>query len=829
VEVKNHILKSNQMNRLKYYSFLCLALLVNLACQDEVTLNSKENFDFGWKFYAGETEDVQSTSFNDSDWRTVNLPHDWSIEGNFNKNNSSFSRGGWLPTGKVAYRKHFSVPASHKNKRLVIYFDGAYRNSEVYLNGHLLGKRPFGYIAFHYDMTDYIKFGKENVITVKLDNSNQPGSRWYTGTGIYRHVHLITTDKLYIPVWGNYIKANQVANNKAEIDIETTVKNDFNESKVIDVEITIFNEEGVLVASKTTSNTILRNKTIQNKVSLVIENPILWNTDNPHLYSVKTELIHNNEKVFEETTKTGIRTLEYSHVNGFKLNGKLTKLKGVCLHHDGGPLGAAVHRRTIERQLEKLREMGCNAVRTAHNPFSEEFLNICDEKGFLVMNEAFDEWETAKAPTTTQNGKKIKIEVQKYAHIFKKWSDKDLTDFVLRDRNHPSVIMWCIGNEIGEMRYAEAAKTGKRLVNIVHELDYRPATNGVHGYASLKRPNQEAAATSDIYGYNYIKDWRLKHEREQFPNVMAVVTEHESAQSFYPRATYLYGKEKKAWWNKLNYEHKESYDWVERRDIRGESGMEAWKLVQERDYLMGMFIWTGWDYIGETIPFGWPARSSSFAPIDLAGFPKDGYYFYQSQWSDKPMVHIFPHWNLKGMEGKTVQVYSYTNGDEVELFQDGKSLGKQKNNINSVEYQTWNVVYNPGELKAVSYKNGKVTAEKVVKTAGEPAQIKIETRKTEMKASGQDLIYVECSIVDKDGNEVPTANNLLKFHIEGPATIAGVGNGDNMGLEPFNAKQRTAFNGKCLAIIQSTQKSGNVRVTIKSEGLQLATINLKCK
>lgn len=812
--------------KIKYYLVFALLLCLQVACVNTKKSNSKESFDFGWKFYADEIPGSEKVNFDDSTWRNVDLPHDWSIEGDFSKDNPTFSRGGWLPTGKVVYRKRFHMPKENETKRTVIYFDGAYRNSEVYINGQFLGKRPFGYIPFYYDLTEFLVFGKENVLTVKLDNSEQPGARWYTGTGIYRHVHLITTDKIFIPVWGTYIVANDFSKDKAIVEIQTTVKNDFLSDKNIIIKQKAFAPDGKNV-SEISKNVLVKANSEQNiSMDLIINHPELWGQRNPNLYTVQTSVYLEGQVIYSEKNKTGIRKLEFDKDFGFKLNGKVTKLKGVCLHHGGGPLGAAVHRRTIERQLEKLREMGCNAVRTAHNPFSEEFMEVCDEMGFLVMNEAFDEWETPKAPTTTQNGKKKKVLVHKYAHLFEKWAEKDLTDFVMRDRNHPSVIMWSIGNEIGEMRYERAAKTGKKLVDIIHKLDYRPATNGVHGYGSLKRPNQKAAATSDIYGYNYIKDWRLNLERENYPNVMAVITEHESAQSFYPRATYLYDENKKAWWDALNYEFKESYNWVEKRDIRGESGMQAWQLVKARDYLMGMFIWTGWDYLGEVIPFGWPARSSSFAPIDLAGFPKDGYYYYQSQWTQEPMVHIFPHWNLKGMEDKRVRVYGYTNGDSVELFQDGKSVGKKINN-DTINYQYWDLIYKPGVLKAVAYKKNKKVAEKVVKTAGEPAQIKIETRKTEMKANGQDLIYVECSIVDKDGNEVPVANNLLEFYIEGPATIAGVGNGDNMGLEPFKAKQRTAFNGKCLAIVQSTRESGSIKLTVKSKGLEATSIKLK--
>ncbi|MEM6830977.1 MAG: DUF4982 domain-containing protein, partial [Bacteroidota bacterium] len=461
------------------------------------------------------------------------------------------------------------------------------------------------------------------------------------------------------------------------------------------------------------------------------------------------------------------------------------------------------------------------------NPFSEEFMDVCDSMGFLVMNEMFDEWEVVKEPATTQNGKKIRIPVTFYAHLFEKWSDKDLTDFVLRDRNHPSVIMWSIGNEIDQMHEPEGEAIGKRLAAIIHELDDRPVTNGVNGYGWGNWPDSAAAATSDIYGYNYIKGDGLDKEREENPGVKTIITEHASAQSFYPRATYLYGSAKKAWWDKLGYEHQDAYEWVERRDLRGERGINAWKWVKARKHVMGMFIWTGWDYLGEVIPFGWPARSSSFAPIDLAGFPKDGYYFYQSQWTDEPMVHIFPHWNLEGAEGDTVTVYAFTNGDEVELFQDGKSKGKRTNDPDSVQYQSWEVVYQPGELKAIAYKQGEKVAEKMIRTAGPPAAIKVETRRSEMKANGQDLIYVECTILDEAGNEVPTADNLLSFEVEGPATIAGVANGDNMGLEPFKSNKRKSFNGKCLVVLQSTKTPGEITCSVRAEGLEGVEINLR--
>ncbi|MDE5417527.1 DUF4982 domain-containing protein [Labilibaculum sp. DW002] len=810
-------------------SILLLIIIFLASCQANQPTNTKELFDFNWKFSKGEAIDSENPDFDDTSWQDVDLPHDYSIEGPFSKENASFSRGGWLPAGKCAYRKSFKVSKSKLDKRFVIYFDGVYRNSEVWINGHFLGKRSLGYIAFHYDLTKYINFDANNIITVIIDNSSQPGSRWYSGTGIYRHVHLITTNKLYVPVRGNYIVANDYNDESATIKLETKVQNDSDAKKDIIIRHTAFNPDGQAVNSIDLQETLLskENKIINSELN--IESPSLWNPSTPNLYSIKTELIEDGKTIYSETNKTGIRKLEFNAQNGFLLNGKNIKLKGVCLHHDGGPLGAAVYERTIERQLEILREMGCNAVRTAHNPFSEEFMNVCDRMGFLVMNEMFDEWEQAKSPATTQNGKKIRIPVDFYAKEFKKWADIDLKDFVLRDRNHPSVIMWSVGNEIEQMMSDEGAPIAKRLAEIVHELDYRPVTNGVYGYGWDRWPNDSAVSHSDIKGYNYIKDDGFDKERSLFPSALAIVTECESAQSFYPRSTYLYDDAKKQWWNALQYESQEAYEWTEKRGITGDSGMEAWRAVKKRPHVMGQFIWTGFDYLGEVIPFGWPARSSSFAPLDLCGFPKDGYYFYQSQWSDEPMVHIFPNWNLNGMEGKLVDVFAFTNGDEVELFQDGKSLGKKSNDKKGVEYQTWKVKYKAGELKAISYLNGEKVAEKTLKTAGKEKKISLSVRRTEMKSDSQDLIYVECTIFDAEGNIVPNASNKINFSIEGPATIVGVGNGNNMSHEPFQASYRKAFKGKCLVIIKSTKEKGQILFSAHSKGLESSNLQLESK
>ncbi len=814
------------------YTTLFAALFA--VCAASAAQNSQELFDYGWRFTKGEATGSEQPNFNDKKWDVVNLPHDWSIEGPFSQENPAFSRGAWLPTGKCAYRKSFYADNADRDQRFVIYFDGAYRNAEVYINGELLGMRPMGYIAFHYDMTPHIKFGAENVITVKLDNSSQPGSRWYTGTGIYRHTYLIKTPKLYIPVWGNYITAKDVTKcgKEATVAFETTVQNEQSADTNIAIRYTISDAEGNFVAEKMSDSvTLASGETMVAKSNVQVMNPTLWTLDNPHLYSVKSEVLSGEEVIFSEVERCGIRTLEYNHDSGFFLNGEHVKLKGVCLHHAGGAMGSAIHRRTTERQIEKLKEMGCNSIRTAHNAFSEEFLDVCDSMGMLVMVETFDEWELFKKPTVMVDGVKKNIPVDYYAKHFKEWADRDYTDMMLRDRNHTSIIMWCIGNEIEQMHKPDGTAIGQRLADITHSLDYRPVTNGAHGYGWNKWPLSETVATSDIYGYNYITEDGMDKERSLQPYKMAVITEHQSAQRFYPRGLYFFNKEEEmAWWEKLNYKSDGSYKWVtEKRDYMGTPAIDAWRAIKERDYIMGLYIWTGWDYLGEVIPYGWPARSSSFAPIDLAGFPKDGYYFYQSQWSDEPMVYIFPHWNWVGYEGEQITVTGFTNGDEVELFINGVSQGRRSNDLDAVEYQTWDVTYEPGELKAVSYYKGAKIAEKVINTAGEPAAIVATTRRTEMRAGGQDLIYVECSVVDKDGNEVPTANNVIEFKVSGAATVVGVDNGDNMCHEPFKASSHSAFNGKCLGILQSTMKSGAIKLEVISKGLKGTTLQLYTK
>ncbi|WP_109831908.1 glycoside hydrolase family 2 TIM barrel-domain containing protein [Reichenbachiella versicolor] len=807
-----------------------IVLLMGLtSCSTTYQPNTIENFDFDWKFAKTDIKGAEAMTFQDESWEDVELPHDWSISGPFSKENPSYSRGGWLPTGKCTYRKTFELSPEKKGQRILIYFDGAYRNSKVWINGNFLGERPYGYVAFYYDMTEHINYSGKNTITVKLDNSEQPGSRWYSGTGIYRHVKLISTNKLYIPIWGSYLVANDCNTENGTLKVETTVKNDFSEVKDFTIKYSLKDPSGNIVATQEGSGNLSTSESKVFSEVINVSSPKLWDTENPNLYTLTTTLISEGQVIYTKDNKTGFRNMQYNNENGFILNGKTTKLKGVCLHHAGGPLGSAIHRRTIQRQMEILKEMGVNAVRTAHNQFSEEFLEVCDEMGMLVMNEAFDEWEVVKKPTTFhEDGEKERIPVKFYAHLFKENSDRDLTDMVLRDRNHPSIFMWSIGNEIDQMRDEDGPVIAKHLQDIIHKYDYRPATCGVNGYAWGQFPNEEAMSIMDVAGYNYMKDENILQQRETYPERKMIITECGSAVPFRARGEFYLPSQKEG--NTiLPYSHKDTKTFLDRRE-EYEAGMYAWRIVRNKPYVMGQFIWTGFDYLGEVIPYSWPARSSSFGPIDLCGFPKDAFYYYQAQWKDGiDMVHLAPHWNWKGHEGEIVPVTVFTTGDEVELFLNGKSLGTKHHDITQADALYWDVKYTSGELKAVAKRDGNVIAEKSVVTTGAPAKIELFSRRSTMTADSQDLIYVEVSILDTDGNLVPLADNLVNFELEGEATIAGVGNGFNLSHEPFQADYRKAYNGKCLAILKSTKKAGEIKLTATSNGLKSAILGLSSK
>ncbi|WP_271784022.1 glycoside hydrolase family 2 TIM barrel-domain containing protein [Aquimarina algiphila] len=775
----------------------CSVIWLFIGCQDtQFTIAKTIKINDNWKFVQEDIPKAKEIDFDDSRWETVDLPHDWSISKPFSQENPSFSRGAWLPAGISYYRKNIDLSEIGENQKVFIHFEGAYRNAEVWINNHYLGKRPSGYAAFEYELTPFISSENENIITVKLDNSEQPGSRWYSGNGIYRDVYLITKNDIYIPTWGTYVTTPKVNSNSAIINVETSLKNTKVTDEKVTLKISIIDDEGVEVIKKQKEVILKQESEQKEKIELILNTPKLWGVNSPNLYTVKVELFEGNLSIDTKTVKAGIRSMVYTVEDGFVLNDKPLKVKGVCLHHGAGPLGAAARKTSYERQIRILKEMGANAVRTAHNPFDTEFLETCDEMGMLVMNEAFDEWEIAKEPQTfREKGNKIRIPVSYYAHLFKEYSDKDLTDFVIRDRNHPSIFMWSIGNEIDQMHDESGVAIAKRLSNIIHKYDYRPATCGVNGYGWDKWPHEPAVAQIDVPGYNYAKGKNYDKEHDDFPNRKMIVTEHTSAQMIANRGEYYPFKNKDQTLQlDLPIEHPDTEKFLKSRNFYA-GGMQAWQDVKNRSFVMGAFIWTGWDYLGETIPYAWPARSSSFGVIDLAGFPKDGYYYYQSEWSDKPMIHTFPHWNWKGHEGEKINLNVFSNTKEVELFVNGVSQGKKINNSNNADMLSWEVLYQPGTVKAIGYTDGRKIIEEEIKTAGTTNSLQLEV------TDSSEVTYIEVTALDVNGIFVATAENLINFEVEN-AKIIGVGNGNNRSLEPFVANYRKLYNGKCVVILQ---------------------------
>ncbi len=780
-------------------------------------------FDLDWKFTLGEHQDAQVPEFDDSRWRDVDLPHDWSIEGPYDGNASTGGSGGYLPTGVGWYRKHFTVAASAREGRVWIEFDGVYENSEVWINGHRLGKRPFGYISFHYDLTPHLVDG-DNVIAVRVDNSNQPNTRWYSGSGIYRHVRLVVTNKIHISHWGIYITTPEVSNNSATVVINTMIEKYGSSQGRIMLRSILIDPKGNEVAQVETNELQIPTNKIEIEQKKQIDTPSLWSIETPVLYTLRTEILQNGIPIDEVNTSFGIRKIEYDVDHGFLLNGKHVKMNGVCLHHDGGCLGAAVPERLWQRRLGILKTMGCNAIRTAHNPPAPEFLDLCDQMGFLVMDEAFDEWTIGK----TEHG---------YHKYFDQWAEHDLIDFIHRDRNHPSVVMWSVGNEVREQPREAGHEVLRKLAEIVrHEDPTRPFTQGCDNIAADGgSTTPEFLELLDIVGYNYVDRWHERRElyysidRHEHPDWKMVGTESSSVGGI--RGGYSLGRDPNV--IRPNYNT---------RMIRAE---QLWKFEAMHDYIIGDFMWTGIDYLGES---WWPGKNSSSGVIDLCGFPKDGYYFYQSQWTQEPMIHLFPHWNWPGYEGKVIPVLCYSNCDAVELFLDDKSYGEKRlefprqgtsggwnryanpriNSTTADLHLSWDVPYEPGVLRAIGKKNGQIVCTQEVRTTGQAAAIRLKVDRDSI-SNTRDIAHVEVQIVDTDGNIVPTADDLVQFTIEGPGRIIGVDNGNPRDHEAHQAQQRRAFNGLCLAILQSSSEPGKIRFTARSEGLKETSAEITVK
>jgi beta-galactosidase len=771
-----------------------------------------------WKFFLGDTLAAKNPGFNDGGWRLLHLPHDWSIEGSFGEQHPATTGGGALPTGMAWYRKSFTVPAASKGKRVYINFDGVQSNSEVWINGHYLGKRPNGYSSFRYDLTPFLHYGSnKNVLAVKVDNSAQPASRWYTGSGIYRKVWLLTTGAIAFDQWGVFVTTPRVSPAAATVRVKATILNRLHKSDRVSIRTRIFDAAGRQVATKTVTGIALIDSLQTAYNELTVQRPRLWSVNDPYLYHVTTQVLKGTTVLDEETSSLGVRTFHFDAATGFYLNGAPLKILGVCNHHDLGALGAAFNTRAAERQLEILKAMGTNAIRTAHNPPAPELLDLCDRMGFLVMDEAFDMWRKRKNK-------------QDYHQNFEEWSRRDLADMVRRDRNHPSVFIWSIGNEIREQFDSTGLTITRQLAAIVKSEDStRPVTSALTENFPEKNFIYQSGAL-DVLGFNY----KLEAYGElpaRFPGQKFLATETSSALA--TRGHYDMPSDSNRLWPPDSkspftgntdltvsaYDHVYAY-W-------GSSHEDGWKAVKKYSHMAGIFIWAGFDFLGEPVPYPWPARSSYYGVVDLAGFPKDAYYLYQSEWTDKAMLHLFPHWNWQ--PGKVVDVWAYYNGaDEVELFLNGRSLGRKKKAGDSLHVQ-WRVPFEPGTLKAVSRLNGKTVLTREIKTAGQPAQLELVADRKAIRANGEDLSFVTVRVLDAAGNLVPRADNLVNFTIRGAGELAGVDNGLQTSMESFKAPQRKAFNGLCLAIVRSKKQSGPIIVVATSEGLPPATLSLTSK
>lgn len=810
------------MNRYFFLLVLCaFGIQAATPLMVRVTGERRINFDSGWRFFKGEVEGAEQPGFNDAQWRELNLPHDWAIEGPFDPKYGA-STGGLPVAGTGWYRKTFTLPETARRRAITIMFDGAMANAHVWLNGQELGSRPYGYSSFYFDLTGKVRFGADaNVIAVRL-TPEERASRFYPGAGIYRNVWLDVTDPVHVSEWGTNVTTPSVTAAKATVRVATQVENRGAQTVQATIRTSILDADGKQIAVRNADAAIPGGGGQNITGELAVPRPRLWDVANPYLYSVITEVVQGSRVMDRYVTPFGIRSIAFSKEHGLELNSRQIKFQGVCLHSDLGALGMAVNRRAIERELQILKGAGVNAIRTSHNPPSPELLEYADKLGFLVIDETFDMWRIPKVP----NG---------YAKYFDEWSERDARDLARRDRNHPSVVMWSIGNEVGEQGRPDGWQVAKRLVDFFHQEDpTRPTTAAFDNWQSAIK--NKLAETVDIPGFNY-KPNHYEEILKDHPNW--VIYGSETASTVSSRGVYHLPLEN---YRKHPSKQVTSYDVV----------APSWAMPPDVEFyyqdaipsqVLGEFVWTGFDYLGEPTPYSggrggatdWPARSSYFGMVDLAGFPKDRYYLYQSRWTTKPMVHVLPHWNWEA--GQKIPVMAYSNADEVELFLNGKSLGRKKRFAETFEIPVgqnvspdlkfatkyrflWQVEFQPGTLRAVAYKDGKQVAADEVRTAGPPARIRLIPDRAEIRADGQDLSYLTVRIEDKDGNLCPAADNMVRFAVTGPGATAAVDNGNAASDEPFQADHHTAFNGLALVIVRSKNgAAGRVHVTAVAEGL----------
>ena len=825
---------------------LCRALLLCLVACLPMSGHAMERqlWDAQWRFALADSPEMAQLSYDDSAWRVLNLPHDWAIEGNFYVKNPSGAVGGALPGGVGWYRKRLMLTDNNEHSRYVLHFDGAFMNTSVYVNGKLVGIRPYGFIGFGFDITPFLNKKGENVVAVRIDNAQQPNCRWYTGCGIYRHVYLLRSDEVRFAQWG--VQVLPVLKGRgANITLNSTIESFATQARKLSLKQMVYDAEGRCVAQSTTPCVAHEGKnTVSQKIKMT--NAKLWWPHAPYLYKVVSQLIDGKKVLDRDTTTMGLRNIAFDAKTGFAINGRNTKLNGVCLHGDLGCLGSAINEDALYRQLRMMKDMGANAIRCSHNPPAPELLHMCDTMGLMVMDEAFDQWRTGKTQFD-------------YALFFDKWAEKDITDMVLRDRNHPSIILWSIGNEVLEQwntdknqgvdlddvnillnnardpsrladnkELSDNSKITRWLADIVRRNDpSRLITAGCNETS----PNNHLfkSGAIDVIGFNYHSK-QVAKVPENFPGKPFLLSESVSAlqtRGFYAMPSdsirRLPGKRRpfidtsflcSAYDNSCT-------SWSATHEA-------TWDVVKHTPFCSGQFIWTGFDYIGEPTPFNFPARSSYFGIVDLAGFPKDAYYLYQSEWTNKTVLHLFPHWNW--MPGQTIDLWCYyNNADEVELFVNGQSRGV-KRKANEHEYHVmWRERFEPGTVRVVSRKAGRQVAERTVNTAAQPHHLRLTPNRKTLLANGRSLVFITVEVVDKDGNLCPWAENEVFFSLNGHASIAGVDNGSPFSLERFKDNRRKAFFGKCLVVVQAGNDEGEVNLKAKSIGLEDAELKLEIK
>ncbi|MGV8828327.1 MAG: glycoside hydrolase family 2 TIM barrel-domain containing protein [Breznakibacter sp.] len=773
----------------------------------------------GWKFHKGDAQEAFKPTYDDSRWQSVTVPHDWAIYGPFDRSNDlqevaitqnlenqasvKTGRTGGLPyVGTGWYRTTFDVPAG---QNATLLFDGAMSEARVYVNGQEACFWPYGYNSFHCDVTRLLNpDGKNNQLAVRLENKPQ-SSRWYPGAGLYRNVHVIATNPVHVPVWGTQLTTPFVSDTLAAVHLKTKIEGAGD--KAVRIKTEIVSPDGKVVVRRDDTRKINHNQPFEQ--NLIVEKPQLWTPEQPMLYQAVSHVFVGEQKVDEYTTRFGIRSIQIIPEKGFYLNGKHRKFQGVCNHHDLGPLGAAINVAALRYQLQLLKDMGCDAIRTAHNMPAPELVRLCDEMGFMMMLEPFDEWDIAKC----DNG---------YHRFFNEWAERDMVNMLHQYRNNPSVVMWSIGNEVPTQCSAEGYKVAAFLQDICHREDpTRPVTCGMDQVSCVLQNG--FAAMIDVPGFNY-RVHRYEEAYSQLPQ--NIVLGSETASTVSSRGIYKIPVEIKAD-AKYDDHQSSSYDmeycsWSNLPDA-------DFALADDKPWTMGQFVWTGFDYLGEPSPYdtdAWPSHSSLFGIIDLACIPKDRYYLYRSIWNkNAPTLHILPHWNWAGHEGENIPVFVYTSHHSAELFVNGKSYGRLAKSNETLQHRyrlMWhNVTYQPGELKVVAYdKQGNKVDEKVVRTAGKPHHLEVVANHTSLVADGKDLAYITVRVVDKDGNLCPHDGRLVEFEVKGAGIFRASANGDATSLDLFHLPHMHLFSGQLTAIVQAGENAGSIQFKVKAKGLK---------